>query len=132
MSDRKNAAMMLTLAREDLAILEEIRHSARVSDRSVGFHAQQAVEKALKAWLAFVGVDYPKTHDLGELFVLLAEQGQAVPSAFLELDYLTDFAVLFRYTVTDLANEELDRASLVRRATEVVEYVQRLMGPSTA
>ena len=132
MCDRKNAAMMLTLAREDLAILEEMQNSVRVTDRSLGFHAQQAVEKALKAWLAFAGADYPKSHDLGELLALLADQAQTIPKAFLELDYLTDFAVLFRYTITDLANEELDRASLVRRVTEVVEHVQRLTGPSTA
>ena len=35
MCDRKNAAMMLALALDDLAILEEMQNSARVSDRSL-------------------------------------------------------------------------------------------------
>ena len=36
-------------------------------DEIFGFHAQQAVEKALKAWLTEVGVTYPLTHDLSLL-----------------------------------------------------------------
>jgi HEPN domain-containing protein len=120
--------MMLVLAREDLTILEEMRDVTRVSDRSVGFHAQQAVEKALKAWLALAGVDYPKTHDLQELLALLADQGVNIPDVFRELDYLTDYAVLFRYTVPDQPDAALDRAGVIRKVTELVEHVERLIG----
>ncbi|HJW86976.1 MAG TPA: HEPN domain-containing protein [Candidatus Brocadiaceae bacterium] len=38
------------------------------------FHAQQAVEKVVKAVLLAQGVDFPKTHNLRVLFDLLAEQ----------------------------------------------------------
>ena len=34
---------------------------------TVGFHAQQCAEKYLKALLTARGIDFPKTHDLGEL-----------------------------------------------------------------
>ena len=127
MCDHKNAAMMLVLAREDLTILEEMRDVTRVSDRAVGFHAQQAVEKALKAWLALVGVDYPRTHDLQELLALLDERGVKVPDSFRNLDYLTDYAVLFRYTVPDQPDAALDRAALIREVAEVVDHVARLV-----
>jgi HEPN domain-containing protein len=123
--------MMLVLAREDLTILEEMRDVTRVSDRAVGFHAQQAVEKALKAWLALAGVDYPKTHDLQELLALLADQGVKVPDSFRNLDYLTDYAVLFRYTVPDQAGAALDRAALIRQVAEVVDHVARLIEQDT-
>jgi HEPN domain-containing protein len=119
--------MMLVLAREDLTILEEMRDVTRVSDRAVGFHAQQAVEKALKAWLALVGVDYPRTHDLQELLALLDERGVKVPDSFRNLDYLTDYAVLFRYTVPDQPDAALDRAALIREVAEVVDHVARLV-----
>ena len=33
-------------------------------DEIFGFHAQQAVEKALKSWLASLGVLFPKTHGI--------------------------------------------------------------------
>jgi hypothetical protein len=43
---------LLGLAREDLVAAEALDRAERVSDAPVGFHAQQAVEKALKAAVA--------------------------------------------------------------------------------
>ncbi len=48
---------LLALAREDLASAEALDKAARVSDSPVGFHAQQAVEKALKAAIASRDLD---------------------------------------------------------------------------
>lgn len=50
------------------------------SDEIFGFHVQQAVEKALKAWLSHLGVSYPKRHDLDELAALLEDAGQTIPA----------------------------------------------------
>ena len=38
----------------------------------VGFHCQQAVEKFLKALLAYYQVEFPKTHDIERLLVLVS------------------------------------------------------------
>ena len=38
---------------------------------TVCFHAQQCVEKYLKAYLVLQGVDFPKTHDIERLVALL-------------------------------------------------------------
>ena len=38
---------------------------------TVCFHAQQSVEKYVKALLTYLATDFPKTHDIGELFELL-------------------------------------------------------------
>jgi HEPN domain-containing protein len=38
---------------------------------TVCFHAQQCIEKYLKAFLALKGIDFPKTHDIGEIVALL-------------------------------------------------------------
>lgn len=46
---------LLALAREDLASAEALHRAERISDSPVGFHAQQAVEKALKAAIAVEG-----------------------------------------------------------------------------
>ena len=35
-----------------------------MDDDVVGYHAQQAVEKAIKAVLVLCGIDFPRTHDL--------------------------------------------------------------------
>ena len=43
---------------------------ATVTDAIVGFHAQQAVEKAFKAVLAMVGAEFPFTHNIALLMQL--------------------------------------------------------------
>jgi len=40
---------------------------------TVCFHAQQCVEKYLKAFLVIKGIDFPKTHDIEHLVSLLPE-----------------------------------------------------------
>src|SRR5919109_3562814 len=56
------------------------------------FHAQQAVEKALKAVLIHAAVDFPFTHDLEELLDTFTEAGIVVPPDFLEVGSLTPYA----------------------------------------
>lgn len=68
-----------------------------VSDSILGFHAQQAVEKLLKALLTQMQIRYERTHDLEELFLLLERSGESLPSTALSLSKLTDFAVEYRY-----------------------------------
>ena len=40
-------------------------------DEIFGFHAQQVIEKSLKAWLCALGQTYPYTHNLNRLLVIL-------------------------------------------------------------
>lgn len=75
MSDSKQARVLLEAARRDLRALEGMRDSAVFADEIFGFHAQQAAEKLLKAWLAIEGVLYPRTHDLDHLLRLLEQHG---------------------------------------------------------
>jgi len=49
------AASLLMKARDDLRALRVLAQHAEVSDEVVGFHAQQAVEKAVKAVLTARG-----------------------------------------------------------------------------
>lgn len=84
-------------AEEDLRL---IAHELALSDdeivtSAVCFHAQQAAEKYLKAFLTARGVDFGKTHVLE----LLQEQCARVDADFASLDVgnLTDYAVQLRY-----------------------------------
>jgi hypothetical protein len=58
------AAELLGLAADDEAALRALVPVEAVVDSIVGFHAQQTVEKALKAALASRSVDFPFSHDL--------------------------------------------------------------------
>ena len=63
---------------------------------AVSFHAQQCIEKYLKALLAFRKIDFPKTHNLSELIALLPHQIliELIPE---EQEKLTDYATVTRY-----------------------------------
>jgi HEPN domain-containing protein len=62
-----------------------------------GFHAQQAVEKLLKALLSQRGIKYPRTHDLEKLVLQLLNAGENLPATPLALKELNGYAVQFRY-----------------------------------
>lgn len=64
----------------------------------VAWHAQQAVEKALKAALVQVGIAPPKMHDLVILRARCVEAGFSVPDSWLEpCRELTPMATVTRY-----------------------------------
>ena len=61
------------------------------------FNAQQAVEKGIKAILIKHGVDFPFTHDIRELLILLQGTIHELPEFVKQSAILTRFAVFTRY-----------------------------------
>jgi HEPN domain-containing protein len=53
---------MLSKARADLSAARLLATHVDQDDGIIGFHAQQACEKSLKAMLAVAGADIPLTH----------------------------------------------------------------------
>ena len=73
-----------------------LRSGAGFPADAVCFHAQQCVEKYLKACLSLAAIDFPKTHDVRLLLSLLPEQGQ--PGLTIEEQRtLTAYATASRY-----------------------------------
>ena len=65
---------------------------------AIGFHAQQAIENILKAWISAVGLEYVNTHDLEELLGIIKRvPDELVTPAGVELRWLTEYAVKYRY-----------------------------------
>jgi HEPN domain-containing protein len=61
------------------------------------FHAQQAIEKSLKGFLAFHRQPIPRTHDLEELQQLCLALVSMPHLAALDLTETTDYGVIVRY-----------------------------------
>jgi len=61
------------------------------------FHAQQAVEHAIKALLIKHAVEYPYIHDIARLLTLLEDAGLEIPDSLREAERLTIYAVITRY-----------------------------------
>lgn len=94
--------------------------NADVADAIVGFHAQQAVEKALKAALAVQAVEFPYTHDLDGLLELCRSAGVEPPLELAGVEELSPFGVTFRYGTLDPPS--LDRRAAARRAEIAVAW----------
>jgi len=83
-------------ANKDIAVIENLSGSEpELYASTICFHAQQAVEKFLKAFLVYYDIDFPKTHDLD---FLLLECKKINDKIFdIDLGSLTDFGVSIRY-----------------------------------
>jgi HEPN domain-containing protein len=119
------AGLLARKATEDAVALREFEGNSNVADSILGFHAQQAIEKWLKAVLADKGVDFEYTHDLRRLIELVEEIGINFPFITGEIVMYTDFAVPLRYE--DLLDAEpLDRGAAVTLVNEVEAWAQGL------
>lgn len=129
MSDRKHAELMLDKAETDLRAVRGMGDAEQFADEIFGFHAQQAVEKALKGWLSLLGVRFPKVHDLDLLIDLLERHGVEV-AELRKLGELSAFAVELRY---DHAGDEValgDRSTVIDQVAGVVNTVRNHLAKS--
>ena len=131
MSDLDLARLMQTKANGNLSALRGMKNKTIFIEEIFGFHAQQAIEKSLKAWLALLGVDFPKIHDLEELFALLKDQKQTIPDEFQSLVDFTDFAVQFRYDAFEDFEDDLDRDEIVQKIQNFVDHVEKLLNTAS-
>ncbi|MCU0914781.1 MAG: HEPN domain-containing protein [Planctomycetes bacterium] len=115
---------LLTLAERDYRSALILAQAPDPPMESAGFHLQQAVEKSLKAWLALKGVDYPKTHDLSLLFLLLEDARENI-EPFWHLLGLNPFAVQFRYEVAEQEFADFER--LAQLTGQLIAHVQSLL-----
>ena len=94
---------------------------------AVAFHCQQASEKYLKALLVAVGVEPPRTHDLGVLLELASERYPALQDVQEACEYLSPFAVQTRYPLFEPPISSEDACQAMSRSEEVCELVQGLV-----
>ncbi|MGP0069338.1 MAG: HEPN domain-containing protein [Isosphaeraceae bacterium] len=98
MGDLEHARSLLLMAQADPNVLRGMlspalpAHNSYFSDEIFGFHAQQAAEKCLKAWIASLGMQYPRTHDLMALIEELTVAGEDTTNLDALID-LNPFAV---------------------------------------
>jgi hypothetical protein len=122
------AQILLIKAAEDEASL----HLEGIPESILGFHAQQAVEKLIKALLSELSVPFELTHNLGRLQIALEAAGETLPATPLLLSELNDFAVVYRYDLLfQFASPErtdlIDTVRLIRE--HVVARIAALSAP---
>jgi len=85
----------LEKAEEDRLVFRQLFEAESIARGAIGFHCQQAVEKYLKAFLIFHGLEPERTHNLE----FLLERCAGVDPGFSSIDpmNLTDYGVEARY-----------------------------------
>lgn len=130
-SQAEHARALLARARDDLYVVQRLMEDAAAPAWALGFHAQQATEKALKAVLSHAGQIYPRTHNLDMLTGMLMTAGIESPPGAGELGRLTPFGVVLRYE--DVPAEEfpgIDLAQLASVARDVTIWAEGWMNRS--
>lgn len=111
---------LLRKARQDRIALDALL-SAQVFDTAC-FHAQQAAEKWLKAFLAYQSMAFPHTHNLAKLVEACAGVDPAFRLLMPTVASLTPFAVELRYDDAFWPTESVAREARTS-APEVLAFV---------
>ena|SRR5258707_13178085 len=119
-------------AQEWLAHAAGDLHYARLGEKDpdalenlIVFHAQQAIEKALKAVLVEHAVEFPKTHDVEQLVEIIEEQGLVFPADLDKVLEFTPFATQGRYPGFDDAITEADVQEALGLAEKVLAWARQ-------
>lgn len=111
------SAELLEIAEGDLESAKVLHESSRGRVENIGYHAEQCIEKSLKALLVHLEKPVPITHDLG---VITERVNQYLTiEVHADLTLYTEFATTRRYENSDMVFEKDD----IKAAIEVAELV---------
>jgi len=87
----------------------------------VAFHCQQAAEKAMKGYLTWHDIPFPKSHDLARIGGLCVGHDRNLETVCRNADEVSVFAWVFRYPGDPSEPTHPETQSAVRVAREVFE-----------
>lgn len=116
------ARVLLARAIDDETLVRKVSPDTDIADAIVGFHAQQAVEKLIKAVLAARGVTFIKSHALSYLIGLVEEHEIGAPKELSEADVLSPWAVEFRYEGDE--PPALDRSAALAQVEQIRTWAE--------
>lgn len=115
----------LKKSQDDLDVAELLLGQRSHLLDAIGFHAQQAAEKCMKALLVRHQVEFPKTHNLGEILDLVARVNPDLARSLRSATALNPYGVETRYPgdLPDMTREDAEHAASL--ASEVRQSVLR-------
>lgn len=121
----EEALVLLRAAERDRITFQILRDALDAPIHSICFHAQQMVEKSLKAALVSYEVLFRRTHDLNELAEMLVEHEIPLPIPINDLQILAPCAVVVHYE--DLEVTLIDRDGLTKILNAVRDWVDLVL-----
>ncbi len=122
---RELVARWLEKAEDDWRLSHRLARDPESYTEATAFHAQQAVEKYLKAFLTWHQVEFPKTHDIKRLLKLASAQDPSLTERLSDAAELTAYAVEYRYPGEYPPVTTDDAASAVAVADHVRDEIRK-------
>lgn len=125
---KKLVGQWLRKADHDLVVADAVRENAEGADL-IAFHAQQAIEKALKAVLTAHQIPFPKTHDLLTLIDHLSEVPSFLNDKRGTLETISLYGVAARYPGIEQPTHEAALDALAT-AEKIVQRIRTQLSPA--
>ncbi len=122
---RELVRQWLQKAEDDWRLSHRLATDSESYAEATAFHAQQAVEKYLKAFLTWHQVEFPKTHDIKQLLKLVSECDSGLTQELSDAADLTAYAVEYRYPGEYPAVTVDDAAGAVAVADRVRDQIRK-------
>ena len=117
----------LEQAQSDLNLAKVARNLEDVLPEQAAFHAQQCVEKAIKAVLISRNTYFPPTHDIQALVDICQNAAIQFPDEASESADLTPYAVGGRYLELEEPLSESDLEHGIELATKVLAWAKSMV-----
>lgn len=116
------AVELLKIARGDLRSAETLRAHDPGRPENICYHAEQALEKSLKAALCAANLPIPLTHDLGTLLERIPKEWSIPIST--DITELTQYATVRRYEEGTLELTDDDFDAIFILAKDVLTWAE--------
>ena len=125
-NNRAYAQLLLRKAQSHRSVLDHVGLDPTFADMIVGFHAQQAIEKLIKAVLSDNQIAYPRVSDLRRLLHLLEAEQITQPPGAQQMGSLTPWATYLRYEDPP-EPISLDRSAAITLVDDVADWASALI-----
>lgn len=116
------ARELVGIAEGDLESAKALIDANRGRPENICYHAEQCVEKSLKAILVHLEKPVPVTHDLG---IITERVNQFLPlEVHADLTLYTEFATTRRYEESDMILDRADLDAAVKIAEDVLAWAK--------
>jgi len=120
------ARELVGIAEGDLESAKALAEANRGRPENVCYHAEQCVEKSLKAILVHFEKAVPITHDLG---IITERVNQVLPiEIHADLTSYTEFATTRRYEDSDMILDHTDLEAAIKIAEDVLIWAKSHIG----
>jgi len=129
MNEEKRAEIQMWLikSQHDLGSARRLMEGDEPYLDTAVYHCQQAVEKALKAFLTYHNIEFEKTHDLIELVEACGAVEPAFESWRWIAEELTPYAVQFRYPTDVLEPKWNEAEDALEHARSFTDFISGLL-----